>query len=281
MKKIFSKFNRKNKLKFQTETSIFIENGKKFAIKKPLTAEAKEHINNIYSNYLLLKESFSDVKNVKVVDAKLLEDSSIIFEYVEGQGLDKVLSNLVVKKNKKQVFEFFLAYLEFIKKLSPVFITNFEIDPKYKEVFGDFKIENIECSNVYNIDLIFDNIIVQDGNNYCIIDYEWVFHQTMPINYILYRTICNSFYKYPTLLCEIISSEELCDFLGITKNEQEIYLEMEHNLQAYVLGQDYDYVIQSRYLKKHTSLKELLNSKKRYTLKQVLKKPRLLFKRGD
>lgn len=41
MKKIFSKIKRENDLKFQTETSLFIENNKKWAIKKPLTIEAK------------------------------------------------------------------------------------------------------------------------------------------------------------------------------------------------------------------------------------------------
>jgi hypothetical protein len=50
--------------------------------------------------------------------------------------------------------------------------------------------------SISNIDLIFSNIIYRDDEIY-IIDYEWVFECSLPVEYTLYRTL-----KYKTLLKE-------------------------------------------------------------------------------
>lgn len=278
MKKIFSKFNREIDKKFQTETTIFIEYGKKFVMKKPLTVEAEEHIKNIYSNYLLLKENFKNFENINVVEAKLI-DNTVIFEYAQGEGLDKPISEAIFKKNKKQFFELLKKYEEFIKSLSPIYKTNFRINNKLQAIFGYVQLENVECSNIYDIDLIFDNIFVNKNSNYSLIDYEWVFKHPIPVNYIIFRTICNMFYKYQDFLQDFVSKEEIYDFFNMTKSEKEAYLQMENNFQKYVLGQDYDNVIRNKYMKKQIPLKDLLCKNEHSSLKLILKRLKLLFKK--
>ena len=279
MKKIFSKSRREVDLKFHTETSIFLEDGKKYAVKKPLTAEAEEHIKNIFSNYLLLKENFKDIKNVKITDAKLI-NNYIVFEYADGTNFDQLILEALTKKDKTLFLKLFQSYISFIRQLSPIKETSFNTDTDIKKVFGNVQSDKVECSNIYNIDLIFENIFVDKDNNYSIIDYEWVFKCSFPVNYIVFRAICHIYFKYSELLNGFLSKSELYDFAGISRAESEIYWQMEMNFQKYVFGKDFKYVIGNQYDKKRTKLKNLLllKSKQSYTLKQILKRPSILFK---
>lgn len=57
MKKIFSKFTRERDPRFQIETSIYLENGEKFAAKRPLSEASAAHVAALYENYRYFREN--------------------------------------------------------------------------------------------------------------------------------------------------------------------------------------------------------------------------------
>ncbi len=253
--KIFANYNRQNDLKFQLETSIIEENSKKYVIKTPLTKKAKKHINDIYSNYILLKENFSDLQNIEVVDSRI-QGECIVFDYAEGVNLYQKIVMQLIKRNKNEFKKIFLEYVEFIRNLSPIIRKDFKPNEETAKIFGEIEIKNVECSNIYGIDLIFDNIVIGNNGKHFIFDYEWTFKDSLPVNYIITRTILNFLYKQETLLKGFISKKEIFEWINVSETEAEKYWQMEMNLQKYVLGSETKYYQANTYDKEVLKIEE-------------------------
>ena len=81
MRTIFAKYNSERLPKYQIVTKIVEDNDKKrYALKEPLCEEAKEHMENIYKNYELLRSTY-DINLVKPT----IVENGILFEMEEGR----------------------------------------------------------------------------------------------------------------------------------------------------------------------------------------------------
>lgn len=188
------------------------------------------------------------------------------------------MCDAIISKNESLFWQLFQQYLNLIRQLSPITISDFKT-VKYglENVFGVVELNDIECSNIYNIDLNFENIFIDKNNNYLLIDYEWIFKHSLPLNYVVFRAICNMHHKIPKLLNNFITKEKMCEFAGINNFQQEIFWQMEMNFQKYVLGVGAKYFIKRQYRKPVITLEELMTFKdsksgKNKNLKVRLKK---------
>jgi len=131
--------------KYGVVTSIEKE-GNAFIVKKRAAGEkAKEHIASVENAYALLTKAFegSDLKFNRFTKEN---EDTLVFEYLEGVTLEELLDEALWAKDK----DAFLSLHERYKK--------------YAMIQSE--------SEVYDYDLIFQNIIVHD-DEWTVIDYEW------------------------------------------------------------------------------------------------------------
>jgi len=192
MKVLYVKNGSERDRKFQLQTMIYENNGKRFVRKSVLYDEAMPHLHSMYENYIKLSKS---IINPKVKLAKILDknERSLTFEYIDGISLAKKFNQII--KTEDNINLFIQEYISFLKNsFKTTLFDSKNITDEFREIFGDFDYSVLDgeiCfDGVSNIDLIFSNIIYKDDEFY-IIDYEWVFESNIPVNYTLYRALLN------------------------------------------------------------------------------------------
>ena len=186
MKTIFAKYNSERLPKYQIVTKIAVdENGEKYASKEALCNEAKEHIEDIYRNYELLKSTY----NINFVKPKRIENG-VQFEMAEGKSLESILLDAINKNDKDMFKKYIDNFLNFIDSM--VFKWNVPFDPsfEFETIFGKWEItENQDIIKIANIDLIFGNLFINTKDEFTLIDYEWVFDFEIPKSYLIWRSL--------------------------------------------------------------------------------------------
>ena len=266
---IYSKFNSVRMPKFQIETSISKENDKLKVLKKPITLEAKGHIDKIYDNYQLFKNYY---KNINMAGAQL-ENGNIILEFVEGKTLERLLIDAILKKDLLEFYILLDRYVDFIMNLSMSVNDDLGEKEDFFRMFGDFQGSgDMNHMRPANVDLNFDNIVLNEDNTFKIFDYEWIFNLDIPVNYIIFRSIEDFFVKYSEYLRKFISQKDLLERYKITTIGAEIYRSAEKRFQDYVLGIEKNYMINESYKKPIIRFPN-----RKYTWKDILKRLKLLF----
>jgi hypothetical protein len=186
MKTIFAKYNRERLPKYQIVTKIVVdEDGTKYALKEALCDEAKEHIENIYTNHELLKSSY-DINLVK--PTKL--EKGLLFEMAEGKSLENILLESLDKNDEKEFNKYIDKFFSFLDGMVSRKNVEFIPSKEFEAIFGKWKIsENQDIIKVANVDLIFGNIFVNEKDEFSLIDYEWVFDFAIPKNYVIWRSL--------------------------------------------------------------------------------------------
>ena len=242
MKVLYVKNGSERDKKFQLQTMIYEENGKKFVKKSILRAEALPYLNKMQDNYAKLSKA---IINPKVKLAKIVgqDERSLTFEYIEGVSLAKQFNQ--IPKTQESVDAFVEAYIDFLK--SSFKTTKFDsksITSEFRELFGSFDYSLLDgevCfEEISNVDLTFSNIIYRDSDIY-IIDYEWAFECEIPIHYIVYRTL-----YYKSILSSTIASDK-------------IYKSMEHNFIKSCVGEVSFHKYKTNYQKKRSTIEESLH----------------------
>jgi hypothetical protein len=254
---------------FQIETSIFREEGKLRVLKKPLTPEAREHVACLYRNYQLLKNHY---EKIKMTEAQF-RDGDIIFEFVKGDNLDRLLVDAVFKREIKAFYNLLDRFVDSVKSYIPPTDGNTISDGCYSGVFENISgIDSDTHEYIANMDLNFDNIFIDENNRLELIDYEWIFNVRIPVNIIIFRSIEYFYGKYYEYIKDFISLKDLSDRYKITDAEIKIFRRMERRFQDYVMGRKHYYLINKNY-KKH----RVILRKNRFKLRDFIKRPKLLF----
>ena len=175
-----------------------------------------------------------------------LEDESKQFmdEYLNNLGRIKKLGfNSLEEIEDNKVVSPYLDYMTLTEKLveyaknedtSLFYDTIGDWYEKIKNLLGIIQNEGIECnksdlnytSNGF-IDLTFDNVFV-NNNEYYVFDQEW-FKSHIPVEFILYRSICNM-YEYNPELNEIVNKNEVLNKFNLSKHE-DYFKELENQFR--------------------------------------------------
>ena len=139
---------------------------------------------------------------------------------------------------------------------------------EFENIFGKVEFnDKIEVIKPANIDFIGSNIIVNDKIN--IIDYEWVFNFSVPINYIIYRILL--YYENENINKKDFNLKTILRELDITENEEKKYWEMDRNFTNYVLKKGY--FLHDLYLQfdiKNIKLNDILHYKEKLFLDRTV-----------
>lgn len=248
---LFLKYSAERDEKYRIRTEIVRKaDGTKVVRKVPYDDKAVSHVKNLKHWEEVLGKQYAPAG--VLVNRCTLTDKGAEFEFIKGETLESVLDQYLEKDNLTGFISEIKAYvqkLEEILKPEP-----FTADDNFRNVFGDISFDTPQtATKVNNIDLIFPNIILNDGK-WNVIDYEWTFEAPIPLKFIIHRAV--------VLYCrnKKLQSAEICRMLGITEGEEKIFLEMEHRLQVYLLGGTKTMAaLQQEYAGKIIDLKEILH----------------------
>lgn len=247
----YAKYNRTRAPKFQTKTILEKENGKKTIVKEAMNEEALEHIQSFQKKYQFIKQLYQNVEPVAVT----LTENSARFEYIDGQTIASVLSACL--NDKEKLLNEMKKYLDLYFQYEPEVLCNFEQTDEFQKVFGEYS-KNCQAVKIANIDEIFDNLVLKDGNCY-LIDYEWVFDFPVPVAYIRFRTLLYFYVNNNAYIQHIISMDEYMKFFGFGENEQKEWMELEDHFQQYAHGKDRQYIYTNNYRKNTYDIYQVLN----------------------
>lgn len=224
---IYVKFSNERRRCFKIKTTIIEENGVRYVEKTALAPEAAEHIVNTGNIYNMLADRYAD-KSV-IVNKCTVDNGRAVFEYIEGDTLSKKLDQLILNGSEEAVIEEITKYFNAVTSVKPV--VKFKSTEGFISVFGNYELsEDYDCCDISNIDIVFDNVIINDGYN--IIDYEWTFGFPVPIKFMQYRALAN--YIYSNSARAAVFSRNIFEHFGITQQESDIFKLMEKNFQSYV-----------------------------------------------
>ncbi len=255
-KTIYSKFSNERVDEFNIRTDICVdEKGNKCVRKFPISAESREHVENMLEWYTEIEKKAINSK-VCMTKCEKKEDA-VEFKFIKGNTLEGKLDQYIAKKDFPGFYKEIMEYVGEVRKVYPG--RKFTKSLQFIQVFGDVKLpEDLLADNYVDIDMIFSNIILNKERWY-IIDYEWTFTFDIPINFLLYRAIF-----YYTLLVDErrkFVGTDIFQKLGISEEEVSAYETMEHNFQKYVAGENESFfAVQKKNGKRMIALGELLQA---------------------
>lgn len=255
MRVVFSKYNRERRPEFQTETVITRDGGGMVVRKRALTKEAEPHVKALYETFLLLERQYGGIRVAEAAPCA----GGVCFEYIRGRRVDQILMEAIIARERVRFFDTIVQHIKFIKDLGTVHSD----EPGEKDVlarlFGpNLRWRHASCSEIANIDLTFDNVIVNGSGEKVLIDYEWVFDFPIPVNYLVFRSIHYFDMKYGEYLRDFVTLQEMFDFCGISQEELAQYRTMEQSFIDYVYGPQQTYRISHAYLKGRKKLTDIM-----------------------
>lgn len=150
-------------------------------IKKAITKEAQNHINQMIHNLQYLKE-------YNITPLEKQNDNIVISPFIKNaKRLDYILENI------KTLEEFKITWKPYIDMLYKNTINyediNIDKTSQYIKQYDISKLKNMKFLKHAFIDLIPKNIFIID-NKLEVFDQEWM-KEYLPVEYIIYRGICN------------------------------------------------------------------------------------------
>lgn len=185
----FGQLTRKDE--FQIITKIVNRKGDLVAIKQPYTQKASKHIANISSTYETLNKYLGPKTNIKIVKPIKTTRNTIEFKYLDGINAEQYVINAIIKRDYKEVIRIFDSIFSMLDILSTQKNTTYR-----NELGKDFFINKILDIYPSESHLTFPGIIDTNIDNFILvgdylhlIDYEWVFNEPIPTDYIKTRML--------------------------------------------------------------------------------------------
>lgn len=155
------------------------------------------------------------------------ESHQFMYEYLKNLNKLKELGfNSMEEAEDNKVVSPYLSYMTLTEKLVD-YVKNENINMFYENINDWYeKLKNmlgitddksgLNYTNNGFIDLTFDNVFV-NNNEYFVFDQEW-FKENIPVEFILYRSICNM-YEYNPELNNSIEKTEVLNKYGLSEHE--------------------------------------------------------------
>ena len=254
---VFARFSTDRAGQFRTVTQITLSNdGRRHVYKEAVNIKANRHIQDFSDHFEELKKQYAQTK-LSPNGCEFLEGEEkkpqfigvsgkarnrVELKYVSGITLEKYLDRL---NHNKQFGHMSAIIKEFASLVMQTCGKgNFRMSEEFKKIFGDVMItENYKANANCNYDLIFSNIVLNEEKpeegDWTVLDYEWMFPFDIPAKFILYRALFyyeqgrkeTGFFHYLKEQGKNIYSE-----YGIDHADCEIFREMEHRFQMYIIG---------------------------------------------
>ena len=216
----FIKLNSDRKEEFRTSTIIWSND---VVFKSPLSSKAKTHIKNMFN------ESKSVIGKIKCLPAGF-EGDSIYYDLIKKQSYEDLVVEAIMDDDRDKFFELIDNYYDalFYDSIE----SNDYANDDFLKVFKKKSDISFHCHEKSNLDLIFSNIFIIDGN-FVVIDYEWIFDFKIPLEYIFFRVI-NHHFKTNKLIRDFTTMEEVFNHVNLDVNNGKLFETWESNFLRFV-----------------------------------------------
>lgn len=218
---LFSKYSRERAPEYAIRTSIVRDGEEKWAEKVPLTAEAKAHIQKLAVSYAELSRVY---RGTRLRPCPVtIEGDTAKFAFIDCPSFHDRLEKLVEKDDKRGILALCQEFVSLVTDCPDV--APFQKTPAFTAVFGDVELpEGLTSRSYSNIDLIFENLMEAEDGSVIVLDYEWCYDFPVPLEFILYRSLYNSFLDWP--MGDFVDGT-LCPLLGISSELVPVFRKME------------------------------------------------------
>lgn len=227
-KVIFTKYSNDRNESFKIHTDILEDGqGRRYVRKVGMTDLSKRHLEAMYEMSGGLQRLCAGTRFE--VNQSEYKNGVLELEYVQGETLEDMLDGYLLAQNYDAFRQTVSEYAAEIRKVATA---SFAPCDKYYQMFGEGAYASpgqaaMECSN---IDMIFPNL-VQRNDRWIILDYEWTFPMTIPLEFILFRTA--HYYLTPDRV-GMIKDIDIYDLLGVHAENRHVFQGMEENFQTFV-----------------------------------------------
>ena len=254
---VYVKYSNDRAERFMIRTDILGDAEHRQVRKVPVAVEAASHIEELKHWEEVLDQQYRTA-GLRANQCEL-KDGAAYFEFLHGRTFEELLDD----RRKEQDYAGLAAELQRYRKLLTAALekelTPFRKSAEFVDMFGNPEFTKAyRGASVNNLDWIFGNLMeTKDGIQ--IIDYEWTFPVQVPAEYLIWRAV--SLYLNSR---EDVKSLGLMAQMGISEGEEEVFTEMEHHFQLWLL--DGTVTIGAQYL--HTAGRTLYREE---LLRQVKK----------
>lgn len=215
------------KKEFQVKTVIYVENGEKKVKKEALYPEGIGHIKNTYKNTELLRELYRE----KLSQTDMVGNCLISKFYNKQYSLGDKFREYILDENEPAIRDLLELWRSLIIGRSEN-ICRFTQTCDFIKIFGNADgLEGEPSTRISNIDCNSENIFFLNDRDMKIIDYEWTFDFSIPIDFSLYYVL-RDFYECSS---DIITWKELLGYTNINNKEKiDIYEKMRTHFYNYI-----------------------------------------------
>ena len=239
----YVKYNKMRREAFQIKTQICAEDGVWFVEKEALRPEGVSHIRRFAESFERMESLYS---NVSLLRPEFCGDV-MRYAYIEAPTLDELLERRI--RDGADAVSLLKENLDRILAVREDGLVPFEKTEKFTVVFGPVKRAEGQAFSVSNIDMLFENIMVQGEKLWCL-DYEWVFDFPIPADFVRYRILLYFYRHHENLFEGKMDCTGLLERCGISRPMAIQYAKMEKAFQEYVHGENNCYTYVNRYAKK-------------------------------
>ena len=226
---IYTKYSNDRTERFMIRTDILQSPKGNVVRKVPVSEEAREHVQQMKQWEQELETLYS--QNGLHANRCEMKDGQAYFEFLRGRTWEAKLDELRVKKDYAALAAELQNYKRLLTETLAPMLKTFAKSERFVEMFGNPEFTKVyEGAEVNNLDWIFGNLMETD-DGIQIIDYEWTFPVQVPVEYLVWRSV--SLYLNSR---QEIQGMGLMEQLGISPLEEQIFEEMEHRFQLWLLN---------------------------------------------
>ncbi|MHC1709842.1 MAG: hypothetical protein AB9819_05490 [Methanomassiliicoccales archaeon] len=252
----FVKYNRERLPQYRTETVILSSDADRWVLKRALTPEALTHVLNMIEGAKLLRERLRNA-NVPVTVAA---ENGVRMDFVPGASVEDSLVRMATDGDREGFIEgirMFRTYLEALGKAETA------MSGTVKDLLAEVPLEHVGyLMPVADLDLTFDNVMVDQEGRRWITDHEWVFDSPVPVSFIMFRSLYVLYLKNERRLSVMTFPEALME-AGVPEALWKTYREACERFIDLVFGKERPHLIPSKYRRAERRLadRDLLESR--------------------
>lgn len=238
----FVKYNRERLPRYRTETVILSSGTTRWVVKRALTPEAEPHVLNMIRGAELLRERLRNA-NIPVT---VPEGNGVRMDFVDGTSVEHQLIRSAMRGDRERFIDIIRSFRTYLETLGTI---DAEMSGTVRELLADAPGEHMgEMMPAANLDLTFENVVVdQDGRRW-ITDQEWVFDSPVPISFIMYRSLYVLYLKNERRLRTLTFPEALME-AGVPEALWESYRNACERFIDLVFGKERPHLIPAKYRK--------------------------------
>lgn len=252
---IYTKYSNDRIKKYQICTQIIeYSEQKKIVRKSAVSQEAVNHIQNMITHKNSLDECFAGTK-FKTNNIFNNGFDFVDFDFIQGERLDILLDEYLKNLQFDKFFDVVTMVFEQFEKCKKISFSSNEICDKIfgKSVFD----ENESAISIADIDLVFQNILLDSNCDLHVIDYEWIYDFSLPLDFLKWRCLYTYIAESPKR--QILYEKDIYSYFGFSESKIQKYIQLELHFQKMITDEHCFAHVASRILKPKREIRDIID----------------------